>query len=271
MISLEKLAKIQGSQDSNDDKLVEEKSKNSPMKGGMVLPIEPLSIAFQDVKYHVDIPGEGQLFALPSIDIFEAFDEAIPRVPKIRDNYNPATWILELSSPSSEVDFPKYTQILLYMSTQSSCEGVEYSTSWFKRFAFSNPLHTKWLTAIPFLSMETELVLLEKSFIQIIPSSYSIFAFWCTDLGPRKGYVTVKLPYLCLQAIMYVIITYLMIGFYWSAYKVFWMFCAMYINMMYYNYLTMLVPALTPTHIVASILSSFFLHLIQYVSRIPHS
>ncbi|KAJ0013314.1 hypothetical protein Pint_21481 [Pistacia integerrima] len=37
----EKLAKIQGSQDSNEGKLVEEKSKNSPMKGGMVLLFEP--------------------------------------------------------------------------------------------------------------------------------------------------------------------------------------------------------------------------------------
>ncbi|XP_031254320.1 pleiotropic drug resistance protein 3-like isoform X2 [Pistacia vera] len=37
----EKLAKIQGSQDSNEGKLVEEKSKNSAMKGGMVLLFEP--------------------------------------------------------------------------------------------------------------------------------------------------------------------------------------------------------------------------------------
>ncbi|XP_051146777.1 pleiotropic drug resistance protein 3-like [Andrographis paniculata] len=66
----------------------------------------------------------------PSFDIFEAFDEllllktggrmiyygplgwrssevikyfeGIPGVPKIRDNYNPATWMLEVTSPSSE-------------------------------------------------------------------------------------------------------------------------------------------------------------------------
>ncbi|KAK2994423.1 hypothetical protein RJ640_009650 [Escallonia rubra] len=67
----------------------------------------------------------------PSIDIFEAFDElllmkrggrviyagslgrqshklveyfeAIPGVPKIKDGYNPATWMLEVSSPAAEV------------------------------------------------------------------------------------------------------------------------------------------------------------------------
>ncbi|KAL6876398.1 hypothetical protein ACP4OV_012970 [Aristida adscensionis] len=76
----------------------------------------------------------------PSIDIFEAFDEllllkrggqviysgqlgrnsqkmieyfeAIPGVPKIKDKYNPATWMLEVSSVSAEVrlkmDFAEY-------------------------------------------------------------------------------------------------------------------------------------------------------------------
>ncbi|KAI4325296.1 hypothetical protein MLD38_030708 [Melastoma candidum] len=39
----------------------------------------------------------------PSIDIFEAFDEAIPGVPKIKDKYNPATWMLEVSSLAAEV------------------------------------------------------------------------------------------------------------------------------------------------------------------------
>ena len=28
--------------------------------------------------------------------------QAIPGVPKIRDSYNPATWMLEVTSPSAE-------------------------------------------------------------------------------------------------------------------------------------------------------------------------
>ncbi|KAL6006088.1 ABC transporter G member 42 [Asimina triloba] len=59
----------------------------------------------------------------PSIDIFEAFDElllmkrggqAIPGVPKIKEKYNPATWMLEASSVAAEVrlgmDFAEYYQ-----------------------------------------------------------------------------------------------------------------------------------------------------------------
>ncbi|KAH8952001.1 hypothetical protein BDL97_09G061300 [Sphagnum fallax] len=34
----------------------------------------------------------------PSIDIFEAFDEAIPGVPSIKEGYNPATWMLDVTS-----------------------------------------------------------------------------------------------------------------------------------------------------------------------------
>ncbi|KAG0468338.1 hypothetical protein HPP92_017666 [Vanilla planifolia] len=38
----------------------------------------------------------------PSIDIFETFDEKIPGIPKIMDNYNPATWVMEVTSTSLE-------------------------------------------------------------------------------------------------------------------------------------------------------------------------
>ncbi|KAB1202047.1 Pleiotropic drug resistance protein 3 [Morella rubra] len=55
----------------------------------------------------------------PSIHIFETFDEGIPGVPKIRDNYNPSTWMIEVTSPSAEtelgVDFAqKYRESTLY-------------------------------------------------------------------------------------------------------------------------------------------------------------
>ncbi|WRX34809.1 ABC transporter-like [Theobroma cacao] len=38
----------------------------------------------------------------PSIDIFDAFDEEINGIPKIKDGYNPATWMLEITSAAQE-------------------------------------------------------------------------------------------------------------------------------------------------------------------------
>ncbi|RDX73571.1 ABC transporter G family member 39, partial [Mucuna pruriens] len=93
----------------------------------------------------------------PSIDIFEAFDElllmkrggqviyagplgrhsynlveyfeAIPGVPKIKDGYNPATWMLEISSASMEtrleVDFAEiYAKSTLYRRNQELIEEL---------------------------------------------------------------------------------------------------------------------------------------------------
>ncbi|CAK8543698.1 unnamed protein product [Lathyrus sativus] len=40
----------------------------------------------------------------PNIDIFESFDEGIQGVPKIKDGYNPATWMLEVSNAAKEME-----------------------------------------------------------------------------------------------------------------------------------------------------------------------
>ncbi|KAH7352813.1 hypothetical protein KP509_19G065500 [Ceratopteris richardii] len=93
----------------------------------------------------------------PSIDIFESFDElllmkrggrviyagplgtcsvelvkyfeAIPGVPPITDGYNPATWMLDISSPSAEaslqVDFAEiYKKSALYQRNQALIKGL---------------------------------------------------------------------------------------------------------------------------------------------------
>ncbi|KAK4388906.1 ABC transporter G family member 32 [Sesamum angolense] len=59
----------------------------------------------------------------PSIDIFESFDEAIPGVQKIRSGYNPAAWILEVTSPAEEnrlgLDFAEiYHRSTLFQESQ---------------------------------------------------------------------------------------------------------------------------------------------------------
>ncbi|KAF3454733.1 hypothetical protein FNV43_RR05181 [Rhamnella rubrinervis] len=59
----------------------------------------------------------------PSIDIFESFHEGIPGVPKIKDNTNPATWMLEITSVSAAtglgLDFSQlYRQSALYMNNK---------------------------------------------------------------------------------------------------------------------------------------------------------
>lgn len=70
--------------------------------------------------------------------------------------------------------------------------------------------------------------------------------------------VAVEVPYLFVQAALFLIITYPMIGYYASAYKVFWYFYAVFCSLLYYNYLGLMLVSLTPNFMIAAILSSVF-------------
>ncbi|KAJ0078961.1 hypothetical protein Patl1_23921 [Pistacia atlantica] len=98
-----------------------------------------------------------------SSKVIEYF-EGIPGLSKIRDNYNPATWMLEVTSATAEValgvDFAKmHRKSALYDILEQQCNGktLEYSPSWFKRSAVSIILHAKWLETIQILPVEAKL------------------------------------------------------------------------------------------------------------------
>ncbi|KAK7835040.1 abc transporter g family member 40 [Quercus suber] len=107
----------------------------------------------------------------PSIDIFEAFDEGIEGVSKIKDGYNPATWMLEVTSSANEtalgIDFANvYRNSELYRRNKELIEQLsipvpgskelyfptQYSQSYFTQFMaclwkqhwsyWRNPLYT---------------------------------------------------------------------------------------------------------------------------------
>lgn len=42
--------------------------------------------------------------SLPKTIFLFGIEQSIPGMPKIRDNYNPATWILEVTSASAEIE-----------------------------------------------------------------------------------------------------------------------------------------------------------------------
>lgn len=69
--------------------------------------------------------------------------------------------------------------------------------------------------------------------------------------------VVIEIPYLFLQAFIFVIITYPAIGFYWSVNKVFWYFYTTFCTVLYFTYLGMLLFAITPSLQVASIMATF--------------
>ncbi|GAY57257.1 hypothetical protein CUMW_178040 [Citrus unshiu] len=295
----------------------------------------------------------------PSIDIFEAFDElillkiggriiycgplgkhssqvieyfeGISGVPKIRKNYNPATWILEVTSTSAEaelgVDFSQiYRESALYENNKELVKQLNtpalgsrdlHFPTRFSRNGWGQfksclwKLHLSYwrspsynLTRIMHTTTSSLLfgVLFweqgqkignQQNLFNIVGSLYLAVVFLginnCSSVIPnvarertvmyREGFagmyspwayalaqVTVEIPYLLIQALAYVIISYPMIGYYGSAYKVFWNFYAMFCTMMFYNYLGMLLVSLTPNFMIVSILSTVFYTLFNLFS-----
>lgn len=68
----------------------------------------------------------------------------------------------------------------------------------------------------------------------------------------------IEFPYVLVQATMYGLITYAMLQFEWTAAKFFWYFYILYISLLIYTFYGMMMVALTPNFILASIVSAFF-------------
>ncbi|XP_044500397.1 pleiotropic drug resistance protein 3-like isoform X4 [Mangifera indica] len=295
----------------------------------------------------------------PSIDIFEAFDELIllkrggrvvysgelgrhssklieyfqriSGVTKIKDNYNPATWILELTSPSAEAElnvdfaeiykdsvlneknkelvrelsFPLPDSTDLHFPTRFSqnfwgqfkkCLWKQYLSYWrspsYNLHRITHVLIASVLFGVLFWNQGRNMND-QQSLFNIFGALYvaviflginncsSVMSYVATErtvmyrekfagmYSPRAyafAQVAVEIPYIFVQAILFVLITYPMMGFYWSVYKIFWNLYAMFMTMLYYNYLGMLLVALTPNEMVAAILSSVFYTLFNLFS-----
>ncbi|KAF6152467.1 hypothetical protein GIB67_035535 [Kingdonia uniflora] len=286
----------------------------------------------------------------PSIDIFEAFDEiilmkrggqiaycgpvgqhssnliayfqAISGVPKIKDNYNPATWMLEIMASSVEeklgIDFAKmYKESPLFIENnqlvkelsipEPGSRDLHFSTrfaqnSWEQLKACLWKQHLSYWRSphyilVRFLFMAFVSILFgtfcwqkgtkiynEQDLFNMLGSMFIVLLFTgintCNSIIPfvatertilyREKFagmyslwaysfaqVIIEIPYIFLQTVICVTITYPAIGFHWSIYKVFWYFYSVLCTLLYCNYLGMLLVAWSATVQVAVIASGF--------------
>ncbi|PIA60791.1 hypothetical protein AQUCO_00300364v1 [Aquilegia coerulea] len=298
----------------------------------------------------------------PSIDIFEAFDELIlmknggrliysgplgqhsrrvieyfegfSGVQRIKSNYNPATWMLEVTSTSAEaelgVDFAHlYSESSLSETTKELVKNLSSPPPGSKNLHFPTRFPQKswgqfkvclwkqhlsyWrnpaynLTRIVHMVVSSLLygVVFWKQGNKLKNQQdlFNIFGFLftatiffginnCSSSLPfiaternvlyREKFagmysswsysfaqVAIELPYSCAQALLFVIISYPMIGFIWSPYKVFWFFYAMFCTLLYFNYLGMLLVSVTPNVQVAAILASSCYTMLNLFSGFP--
>ncbi|XP_009616095.1 pleiotropic drug resistance protein 1-like [Nicotiana tomentosiformis] len=287
----------------------------------------------------------------PSIDIFEAFDElflmkrggqeiyvgplgrhschlikyfeSMPGVSKIKEAYNPATWMLEVTASSQEmmlgVDFadlykksdlykrnkaliaelstPRPGTKDLYFETQFSqpfwtqCMACLWKQHW---SYWRNPAYTAvrflftTFIGLVFGTMFWDLGTKVSRSQDLFNAMGSMYAA-CLFLGVQNsssvqpvvavertvfyreraagmysaipyafGQIVIEIPYVFVQAAVYGLIVYAMIGFEWTAAKFFWYFFFMYFTLLYFTFYGMMTVAISPNQNVASIVAAFF-------------
>ncbi|AAF71978.1 Putative ABC transporter [Arabidopsis thaliana] len=287
----------------------------------------------------------------PSIDIFEAFDElfllkrggeeiyvgplghesthlinyfeSIQGINKITEGYNPATWMLEVSTTSQEaalgVDFAQvYKNSELYKRNKELIKELsqpapgskdlyfptQYSQSfltqcmaslWKQHWSYwRNPPYTAvrflftigialmfgtmfWdlggktktrqdlsnamgsmYTAVLFLGLQNA-----ASVQPVVNVERTVFyreqaAGMYSAMPYAFAQVFIEIPYVLVQAIVYGLIVYAMIGFEWTAVKFFWYLFFMYGSFLTFTFYGMMAVAMTPNHHIASVVSSAF-------------
>ncbi|WVZ69752.1 hypothetical protein U9M48_018488 [Paspalum notatum var. saurae] len=287
----------------------------------------------------------------PSIDIFEAFDElflmkrggeeiyagplghnsselinyfeGIQGVNKINEGYNPATWMLEVTTLSQEnilgVDFSDiYKESELYQRNKALIKELsqpapdsndlhfpsKYAQSfitqcvaclWKQNLSYwRNPPYNTvrfFFTSIIALLLGTIFwdlggkVNTSQDLLNAMGSMYvaSLFIGFmnCSSVQPvvsvertvfyreraagmysafpyAFGQVVIELPYALVQAILYCLIVYSMIGFEWTAAKFFWYLFFGYFTLLYFTFYGMMAVGLTPNYQIAAIVSTAF-------------
>ncbi|KAL6655738.1 hypothetical protein ACP70R_006564 [Stipagrostis hirtigluma subsp. patula] len=285
----------------------------------------------------------------PSIDIFESFDElflmkrggeeiyvgplgrhsceliryfeAIEGVGKIKDGYNPSTWMLEVTSAMQEQitgisfsDIYKNSELYrrnkaLIKELSTPPEGssdlsfpTEYSQTFLtqcmaclwkqSRSYWRNPPYTAvkyfYTTVIALLfgtmfwgvgrkrdsqqdlfnamgSMYASVIFMgvqNSGAVQPVVSIERIVfyreraAHMYSPLPYALGQVTIELPYIFVQSLIYGVLVYAMIGFEWTAAKFFWYLFFMYFTLAYYTFYGMMVVGLTPNYNISSVAST---------------
>uniref|UniRef100_M8B5A2 Pleiotropic drug resistance protein 12 n=1 Tax=Aegilops tauschii TaxID=37682 RepID=M8B5A2_AEGTA len=210
----------------------------------------------------------------PSIGIFESFDEVrlllmkrggqiiysgslgplssnmikyfegIPSVPRIKEGPNPASWVLDISSHTTEYDIGvDYAEIYrssdLYRTQQQdvfNILGVVSGSTLFLGFSNCTSLQ-------PVVIMERVVLYREKA-----AGMYSTLAYTIAQMA-------IELPYILVQVLVFASTVYPMIGFQMTTVKFFWFVLYMMLSFMYYTLYGMMTLALTPNHEMAAGLS----------------
>ncbi|KAE8709742.1 hypothetical protein F3Y22_tig00110328pilonHSYRG00302 [Hibiscus syriacus] len=255
----------------------------------------------------------------PSIDIFEAFDElflmkrggqviyagplgrhshklveyfeAVAGVPKIKEGYNPATWMLEISSTAVtaqlDVDFSEiYAKSELYRKNEELIKDLSTPVPGTKDFHFPTTYSQDFFTQCKACFWKQYNPHKEQDLMNLLGAMYSAVLFLgATNTSAEQSVVAIERTvfyreraagmysplryafaqvaieaiYVSIQTLVYSLLIYSMIGFQMNMGKFFLFYYYILICFMYFALYGMMLVALTPNHQFAAIVMSFFL------------
>ncbi|KAL2544743.1 ABC transporter G family member 40 [Forsythia ovata] len=189
----------------------------------------------------------------PSIDIFDAFDEllllkrggeeiyvgplgrhsselikyfeGIDGVNKIKDGYNPATWMLEVTSTAQEAALRVHFAELYKSSELHRKKKQDVFNAMGSMYAAVLFLGVQNATSVqPVVAIERTVFYRERAAGMYYALPYAF------------GKVVIELPYLFIQTLIYGVIVYAMIGFDWTVTKFFWYLFFMHFTLLYFTF-----------------------------------
>ncbi|XP_052489081.1 pleiotropic drug resistance protein 3-like isoform X2 [Gossypium raimondii] len=265
-----------------------------------------------------------------SCNLIEYF-EGIPGVSKIKENYNPATWMLEVTNPSVEaelgVDFAHlYKESHLYQRNKKLVNELRVPTQGLEELHFTthfsqnrweqfktclwkqhlsywrNPTYNLGRLILAMVSSLLYGALLWNkgqkvdkdqdlfnimgsvyvftisigasnllSILPIVTSQRTImyrerFAGMYPSKAHSLAQVIIEIPYIFLEATLFLIISYPAVNLYESAYKVSWYFYDIFCTLLNYKYMGMAIASLSSTYQMASICGSFCITVVNLFS-----
>ncbi|KAK8594976.1 hypothetical protein V6N13_015885 [Hibiscus sabdariffa] len=224
--------------------------------------------------------------------IIEYF-ESIHGVPRIKDKYNPATWMLEVSSIAAEarlgIDFAEhYKSSSLFQRNKAlvnelstpppGATDLYFATQYFFTLVAALLVGSIFWQVGTKRSTSTDLSMIigamyaavifvginNCSTVQpVIAIERTVFyreraAGMYSALPYALSQVFCEIPYIFFQTTYYTLIVYAMVGFQWTAAKFFWFFFVNFFTYLYFTYYGMMVVSITPNHQVAAIFASAF-------------
>ncbi|KAJ8542268.1 hypothetical protein K7X08_017134 [Anisodus acutangulus] len=234
----------------------------------------------------------------PSIDFFEAFDELllmkkggqviyagplghhsrllIEYFQVIKEGYNPATWMLDITTPSVEAQLnacfwkqhlsywrhPQYNAIRFFMTEIIGVIfGIIFWDKGNKMYKLQDLLNLlgAMYAAVMFLggtntSAVQSVVAVERTvfYRERTAGMYSALPY-------AFAQVVIQIIYVAIQTFIYSLFLYSMIGFHWTAAKFFCFYFFVFMCFVYFTMYGMKLVALTPSYPIAAIVMSFFL------------